>query len=278
MLPILALPLAWIPANTRRVVLESAVAHVASHVTETQCQGTLYAGHCLPEARCGTGELDLDGQCLSTEGAMGEEREVTMETSAHFDRNGRRVVYDHLPRRPELPADYDRYVYPVEPYGGHTVTSGYDLDRPDEFQRRGASLRAVGHGGVDLPQARGTPVRVVSLRGEVGEPEVVFVGELFGHTVALRHIVREGSTTQTYLVLHGHLEAPAPDIAKGMTVRAGTTIGFVGDSGALGVVHLHYEVRLVRAGVDPMRVEGVMRLVDQEVSVPCDPRNVLPFR
>jgi murein DD-endopeptidase MepM/ murein hydrolase activator NlpD len=157
---------------------------------------------------------------------MDEDRGATMETNAHVDRAGRRVVYEHLPRRPELPADYDRYVYPVAPYGGHTVTSGYDLDRRDEMQRRGETLRAVGHGGVDLPQERGSPVKVVSLRGEVGEPEVVFVG----------------------------------------------------DSGALGVVHLHYEVRLVRQGLDPMRVEPPQRLVDQEVSVPCDPRNVLPYR
>jgi hypothetical protein len=43
------------------------------------------------------------------------------------------------------------------------------------------------------------------------------------------------------------------------------------------VVHLHYEVRLVRDGVDPARVDPAA-LTDQSVSVPCDPRNVLPFR
>jgi murein DD-endopeptidase MepM/ murein hydrolase activator NlpD len=279
MIPLLLVPVAWMPAAPRERAVRSVASASRTALAESaRCAGTVYAGRCLPVARCGDGELDLDGVCLPTGAAMDEDRGATMETNAHVDRAGRRVVYEHLPRRPELPADYDRYVYPVAPYGGHTVTSGYDLDRRDEMQRRGETLRAVGHGGVDLPQERGSPVKVVSLRGEVGEPEVVFVGELFGNSVVLRHVVREGSTVQTYLALHGHLEAAAPDVAKGMTVRPGTTIGFVGDSGALGVVHLHYEVRLVRQGLDPMRVEPPQRLVDQEVSVPCDPRNVLPYR
>lgn len=278
LLPLLLVPIAWVPTEvSTRVVATPTVAMRAQAPSAGCAGGVAYAGHCLPPPRCGLDELDLDGLCLPL-GTHSEEPGAVMETNAHVDRAGRRVVYDHLPRRPELPADYDRYVYPVPPYGGHTVTSGYDLDRPDESQRRGEHLSAVGHGGVDLPQERGTPVRVVSLRGEVGEPEVVFVGELFGNTVVLRHVVREGNSVQTYLALHGHLESPAPDIEKGMSLRPGTTLGFVGDSGALGIVHLHYEVRLMRTGVDPMRVEPPQGLTDQENSIPCDPRNVLPFQ
>lgn len=168
------------------------------------------------------------------------------------------------------------YVYPLGP--GHTVSSGYDLDRPDGLQRRGATLHAVGHGAVDLPGERGEPVKVVSLRGETSDPEVVYVGPLFGNTVVLRHVVREGTVLRTYLALHGHLENAAVGMVRGLAVRPGTVLGYVGDSGALGIVHLHYETRLVRPGVDPMAVEPPGRLVDQEVSVPCDPRNVLPLR
>lgn len=280
LIPLLFVPVAWMPASAparpqRRVAEARTVERTQA---EDPCAGREIAGRCLPEPRCAEGELDLDGLCIPTGAAMDEDRGASMETNAHVDRSGRRVVYEHLPRRPELPADYDRYVYPVEPYGGHTVTSGYDLDRRDESQRRGATLRAVGHGGVDLPQERGAPVKAVSLRGEVGEPEVLFAGELFGNSVVLRHVVREGASLQTYLALHGHLDAIAPDIVRGMTVRPGTTLGFVGDSGALGVVHLHYEIRLMRQGVDPMRVDPPQHLVDQENSVPCDPRNVLPYR
>ena len=283
MIPLLLVPVAWMPSRAaeRTVTVTTAPSpNNARTTTDTadDCAGRRYGARCLPPPRCARDELDLDGLCVPTGAAMEEDRSASLETNAHVDRAGRRVVYEHLPRRPELPADYDRYVYPVEPWGGHTVTSGYDLDRRDEAQRRGQTLRAVGHGGVDLPQERGAPVRVVSLRGEVGEPEVVFAGELFGNTVVLRHVVREGAALQTYLALHGHLQSIATEAVKGVTVRPGATIGFVGDSGALGVVHLHYEVRLVRQGVDPMRVEPAQSLVGQEVSVPCDPRNVLPFR
>ncbi len=242
------------------------------------CPGVVVDGHCLPAARCGVGELDLDGVCVSMSGDGLPAPDNPLATNVHVDRLGRRVVYEHLPRRPELPADYDRYLYPVPAQrSGQTVSSGYDLDRPDAQQRRGHALSAVGHGGVDLPNARGTPVTAVRLRGESGDPQVVYVGWLFGNTVVLRHVVREGGATRTYLSLHGHLEAATPTLVRGATVPAGTLLGQMGDSGADGVVHLHYEVRLVRSGVDPGRVEAG-RITDQAVSVPCDPRNVLPFR
>lgn len=277
-LALMVVPWVWLPTAHPAPRATSSVATRGGH-GRPACAGVSIDGYCLGAARCGAGELDLDGFCLSTAGAVGGEVGASLETNAHVDRHGRRVVYEHLPRRRELPADYDRYVYPVPPTSdGHTVTSGYDLERPDELQRRGESLSAVGHGGVDLPQERGTPVKVVSLRGEVGEPEVVFVGVFFGNSVILRHVVREGQTLRTYLAIHGHLDAPAPNVARGMAVRPGTTIGFVGDSGALGIIHLHYEVRLLRPGIDPMRIEPIGRLTDQEVSVPCDPRNVLPYQ
>ena len=43
---------------------------------------------------------------------------------------GHWVVYDEIPRRPERPADYDAYRYPV-PCERACVVSGYDLDRSD---------------------------------------------------------------------------------------------------------------------------------------------------
>ena len=271
-------PLGWssAPALVRTVRTESQRESAAREASE--CATVRVGERCLPAARCAVGELDLDGFCVPMGTATGEDGVATVATNAHINRVGRRVVYEHIPRRRDLPADYDRYVYPVPPYGGQTVTSGYDLDLPDELQRRGRTLSAVGHGGVDLSQERGTPVKVVSLRGEVGEPEVIYAGTFFGNTVILRHVVREGTTPRTYLALHGHLDMIAPDIRVGMTVLPGTVIGTVGDSGALGVIHLHYEIRLVRPGVDPARLDAMGRLLDQDVSVPCDPRNVLPLR
>lgn len=268
--------LAALPARVR-VQDDGAPRAAAQGGASPRCDGVEADGWCLPTPRCPAGALDLDGLCVTRDAPAGAEF-LALETNAHTERSGRRVLYEHLPRRRDLPADYDRYVYPVEaPARGPVVASGYDLDRPDALQRRGSSLSAVGHGGVDILRERGEPVRVVSLRGEVGDAEVVYVGPLFGNTVALRHVVRDGERTRTYLALHGHLDHAAPGVARGVTVDPGAVIGFVGDSGAEGIVHLHYEVRLVREGVDPARVDPAA-LTDQSVSVPCDPRNVLPFR
>jgi murein DD-endopeptidase MepM/ murein hydrolase activator NlpD len=199
-------------------------------------------------------------------------------TNSHTDRTGRLVVYEHIPRRPDLPAEYARYEYPVPPWHGRTVSSGYDLGQPDALQRRGAELLYVGHGGVDLPHDRGTPVHAMALRGQVGDPEVLYVGPLFGTTVLLRHVIREGDTLRSYIALNGHLESAAPGLVRGQTIAPGTVVGFVGDTGAIGIVHLHYELRLVRPGLDPMRIEPATSIMDASNSVPCDPRNLLPMR
>jgi murein DD-endopeptidase MepM/ murein hydrolase activator NlpD len=232
----------------------------------------------LPEPPCPSGELPLDGICVAARAAaLDDDPSAGLESNAHTDRGGRLVVYEHIPRRPDLPAEYGRYLYPTEPWGGQTVSSGYDLGRPDALQRRGVDLTAIGHGGVDLPQDRGAPVRAVALRGQQGDAEVLAIGTLFGNTVILSHVVREGGSTRVYLALHGHLDGVAPGLRKGQSVPAGTLLGFVGDSGAEGVVHLHYETRLVRPGIDPARVDPIGSLSAQSVSVPCDPRNVLPL-
>lgn len=263
-----ALP-AQVRARVRREITEPLAA-------SPRCAGVAVEGWCLPSARCPVGAMELGGVCVTRASGGGER--VRVEENAHTERSGRRVRYEHLPKRADLPGDYGRYLYPVDPPAhGAPVASGYDLDRPDALQRRGSSLHAVGHGGVDVMQARGTPVRVLSLRGEVGDAEVIYVGPLFGTTVVLRHVVREEGATRTFLSLHGHLDHAASGVARGVTAAPGTVLGFVGDSGAEGLVHLHYEVRLVREGVDPARVDPAA-LTNQSVSIPCDPRNVLPFR
>lgn len=196
--------------------------------------------------------------------------------AGHHDRQGRWQAYDQIPRRPERSADYAMYRYPVTPRPGQNlVVSGYDLDRPDEQQRRGEALSAVGHGGIDLAAPRGTEVLVVALEHQVGDAEVVFVGTLFGTTVVTRHSVREAGELRDYVALHGHLEGAAPGVTVGASLREGTPLGYVGDSGNAGDVHLHYELRRVRAGADP-RALGA-RVARTEHTIVCDPRNLLPL-
>jgi murein DD-endopeptidase MepM/ murein hydrolase activator NlpD len=209
--------------------------------------------------------------------------EVEAETNAHHDKRGRWIVYDQIPRRPERPADYDAYRYPV-PCTHGCVVSGYDLDRPDESQRRGRRLSHVGHGAVDLPEKKGTPITMVPLEHQEGDAEVVFVGSLFGTTVITRQALREGGQLRDYVLLFGHLDAPAPGLQVGGHLKEGDLVGFVGDTGSPELVHLHLEARRVRTGVDvgklasPSGWGGGAAMIANENSVVCDPRNVLPLR
>jgi len=226
-------------------------------------------------ALCPARTLPDGGVCIPLpDFALGGEA-LLEQRAPHHDRAGRLRLYDQIPRQPERPADYRSYQLPVPPLPQQSfVTSGYDLDQPDEAQRRGAELKAVGHGGIDLAQKRGTPVSLVPLEHQVGEADVVLVGKLFGNSVVTHHAVRESGAVRDYLVIHGHLDKPAAGLARGASAPAGSVIGYVGDSGSPGVVHLHLEVRRVRDGVDFASL-GPGELAHNSKTVACDPRNVL---
>jgi murein DD-endopeptidase MepM/ murein hydrolase activator NlpD len=138
-------------------------------------------------------------------------------------------------------------------------------------------MRAVGHGGVDLPQKRGTPIHLVPLEHQVGDAIVVYVGALFGDSVVTRHVVREGGRDRDYVLIFGHLERAAPELARGSVLRDGDVVGFVGDTGSPELVHLHLEARRVRDGVDASKIDKPQVLATESTIV-CDPRNVLPLR
>jgi murein DD-endopeptidase MepM/ murein hydrolase activator NlpD len=120
-------------------------------------------------------------------------------------------------------------------------------------------------------------VRVAALENQEGEAEVAFIGELFGSTVATSHLVREAGRMRHYIVLYGHLERPRFDLLPTMHVAPGEIVGYAGDTGSPGIVHLHLEIRQLRDGVMLSAID-LKRLVNNAVSIPCDPRNVLPLR
>jgi murein DD-endopeptidase MepM/ murein hydrolase activator NlpD len=223
------------------------------------------------------GTLPDGGVCVPVPDLARGGEALAEQRATHHDREGRLRVYDQIPRRPERPADYRKYQLPVPPQAQQSfVTSGYDLDLPDDEQRRGAEMKAVGHGGIDLAQKRGTPVALVPLEHQVGDADVLFVGKLFGNSVVTHHALREGSALRDYLVIYGHLEKPASGLARGTTLAAGGIVGYVGDSGSPGVVHLHFEVRRAREGVN-LSTLGPGELAHNSKTVACDPRNVLPL-
>jgi murein DD-endopeptidase MepM/ murein hydrolase activator NlpD len=231
----------------------------------------------LAETQCALGSLPDGDACVrlpDSDESSGPRAES--EVSAHHDKHGRWVVYDQIPRRPDRPADYDLYLYPV-PCERGCVVSGYDLDLPDERQRRGRRLSHVGHGAVDLPGKKGTPIVMVPLEHQEGDADVIYVGSLFGTTVVTRHTLRDGPQVREYILLFSHLEAPAAGLRSGVRVKVGEPIGTVGDTGSPELVHLHLETRRVRDGVDVAKLTP-QGLVANENTVVCDPRNVLPLR
>jgi murein DD-endopeptidase MepM/ murein hydrolase activator NlpD len=204
--------------------------------------------------------------------------ELSALGGAHHDKRGRYQTYEQIPRRPDRPPAYEAYRYPVATAKSAPLTmSGYDLDRPEGEQRRGRKFSHVGHGGIDLAAPRGAEVRAIQLEHQEGGAEVLFVGKLFGTTVITKHTLREGGRLRSYVVLHGHLERAAEGLERGQPPLAeGSVLGYVGDTGSEGVVHLHLEVRRVRDGIDLAKTPPE-RLVANEISIVCDPRNVLPL-
>jgi murein DD-endopeptidase MepM/ murein hydrolase activator NlpD len=192
--------------------------------------------------------------------------------NGHTEKNGEWIEYDQIGRRWDRPASYAAYRYPL---ANTFVVSGYDLDKPDDLQRRGR-MNAVGHGGVDLPEKKGTPISLVALDHQVGDAEVLFVGHLFGETVVTRHTVREGGRKRDYVLLFGHLDEAAEGVRRGRRLRAGQLVGYVGNTDSPEFVHLHLEARRLREGVDPWKV-APWNINAREISVVTDPRNVLPL-
>jgi murein DD-endopeptidase MepM/ murein hydrolase activator NlpD len=231
-------------------------------------------------AVCPAGTLPDFDQCVTIPEDVdeGSGEELVGSQNVHRERSGRWTIYEQIPRLPERPADYEAYRYPIPPpNGGHYSIGPYDLDRPDSEQRRGSHLTHTGHGGVDIMHTRGTEVRSVALEHQQGDAAVVFVGKLFGISVITKHTLHEGARLREYLVLHGHLDQAAPGLEPGAIIHEGDLLGYVGDTGSEGLVHLHLEIRQVRDGIDPASL-GTQNAVRNTVSIPCDPRNVLPLK
>jgi murein DD-endopeptidase MepM/ murein hydrolase activator NlpD len=105
----------------------------------------------------------------------------------------------------------------------------------DGFGPRGARM----HTGLDFPAPNGTP----ALAARLGTVTVAGWIDGYGHTVALKHEL--GVST-----LYAHLSAIL--VAPGQRVAAGQPIGRVGSSGISNGPHLHFEVRVRGAAIDPL--------------------------
>jgi len=122
-------------------------------------------------------------------------------------------------------------LWPVE----GMLMSGFS-QRTDPFSGEGAF-----HTGVDITAPTGTLVRATA-DGIVIQAEMVSGG--YGRLIRIDH----GGGVQTY---YAHLSRI--NVHVGQDVRLGDVVGFVGSSGRVTAPHLHYEVRLGGAPVNPYR-------------------------
>ncbi len=115
--------------------------------------------------------------------------------------------------------------------------------RNDPFNGRRAR-----HNGIDIPNPVGTPIYATA-DGTVGRSQWV---NGYGNYVEINH----GNELQTR---YGHMSARA--VEPGQLVHRGDLIGYVGSTGRSTGPHLHYEVRIAGAPVNPMPFmdeDGVM--------------------
>ena len=119
------------------------------------------------------------------------------------------------------------------PVNNATMTSGYGLRwHPVIGGRRQ-------HKGVDLAQPVGTPVYATA-DGVISKAEWF---SSYGLFISVEH----GGNIQTR---YGHLSRL--NVAAGQTVHKGDLIGYVGSTGRSTGPHLHYEVRIAGAAVNPI--------------------------
>jgi murein DD-endopeptidase MepM/ murein hydrolase activator NlpD len=120
--------------------------------------------------------------------------------------------------------------------------------RTDPFSGEGAF-----HTGVDISAATGTPVRAAA-------DGIVTFAEMengYGRLIKIDH----GNGIETY---YAHLSRFY--VQAGQDVRRGEMIGAVGTSGRVTAPHLHYEVRIGHAPVNPYRYLANSTVFQQAVN------------
>jgi murein DD-endopeptidase MepM/ murein hydrolase activator NlpD len=141
-----------------------------------------------------------------------------------------------------LAADAQPSIWPVD-----GRLNGAFGERTDPFSGEGAF-----HQGVDISAPTGTPIRATA-------DGIVLFAEMekgYGRLVKIEH----GNSVETY---YAHLSRFY--VQAGQDVRRGEMIGEVGSSGRSTAPHLHYEVRLGGAPVNPYRYLATTSVFQQPI-------------
>ncbi len=95
------------------------------------------------------------------------------------------------------------------------------------------------HTGIDLANEFGTPI-ISTAPGTV--EKVLYSGIGYGNHIIIRH-------KMGYSTLYAHLRSAV--VIPGDQVKKNQIIGYMGNSGTVTGVHIHYEIRLANKPVDP---------------------------
>ena len=117
------------------------------------------------------------------------------------------------------------------------LTSGFG------YRRHPILGRTILHAGVDYAAPRGTPI----LAAGNGIIEKAGKSSGYGNLTVIKH-------TNGYETAYGHQRAFAAGIKPGVRVHQGQVIGYVGSTGLSTGPHLHFEIRVNRKPVDPLRI------------------------
>ncbi|MEZ4437821.1 MAG: hypothetical protein R3B72_01940 [Polyangiaceae bacterium] len=199
-------------------------------------------------------------------GARGARLADTPGALPHLRRQG---PVGLIPRLPERPADFFAYQLPIDPVLEVLLPSDRDV---------GPGAQRL---GIELVTDGGTPVSLVELENQIGQPQIALVGQLYGVTVVVRHEVKHGDGTRHYLAFYGNLGRPGPQIVNGARLGPMAVIGFLADArdDAEEDSYLYFETRLEQEGARAVIESGSAHLSDlvkSSVSVAVDPRNLLP--
>ena len=115
------------------------------------------------------------------------------------------------------------------------------------------------HKGIDYAAAKDTPI----LAAGDGIIQIAKYADGYGKYLAIKHNNR-------YSTLYAHLNKFQQGIKKGVYVKQGETIGYVGNTGRSTAYHLHYEVRKYGKPIDPNKEKTL-------ISIPLEGNNLLTF-
>lgn len=147
--------------------------------------------------------------------------------SKFYDENGKKVEAFFL----------------ITPVKGARISSRFTLKRFHPVLKR---YRA--HLGVDYAAPRGTIISAA------GSGKISFIGKKGGYGNVMEISHGDGFTT-----LYAHLKGFAKGMKKGLAVKQGQTIAYIGNTGLSTGPHLHFGVYQNNKAIDPLKVVAVTK-------------------